>query len=116
MKRETYAAISRQHKIFSEVIERTMISSGQARCRGNRPLASGGQAIYRPTQLAPHDRRGPTGNNPSGHGYRCVPTGTLFQGRTGPPGCLAKARWAGAAVGRFDKNDNFKKKLVVYSL
>ena len=30
------------------------------------------------------------------------------QGRTGPPGCLAKARWAGAAVGRFDKNDNFK--------
>jgi len=30
------------------------------------------------------------------------------QGRTGPPGCLAKARWAGATVGRFDKNDNFK--------
>jgi len=30
------------------------------------------------------------------------------QGRTGPPGRLAKARWAGAAVGRFDKNDYFK--------
>jgi len=29
-----------------------------------------------------------------------------LQGRTGPPGRLAKARWAGAAVGRFDKNDN----------
>jgi len=41
-------------------------------------------------------------------GYVKVLCHSLIQGRTGPPGCLAKARWAGAAVGRFDKNDNFK--------
>ena len=40
--------------------------------------------------------------------FRFFNSGYAHQGRTGPPGCLAKARWAGAAVGRFDKNDNFK--------
>jgi len=55
------------------------------------------------------NRGGRYRHKPMDRGGRWLYTrGYGYQGRTGPPGRLAKARWAGAAVGQFDKNDNFK--------